>query len=345
MARARRWASALPPWPRRADPLADDGSVRVARDVFRIAQVHFDIHGRPLMLRSDRPPPLMHWTYPLPLRFLGVPNLITVHDLIPLLHPDLSPIPRERFRRMLARLSREAAHLVTVSEASRREIISVLGCPGDRVTNTWQSVELPGWTEEEAEQATRDAAGAAGLEPDGYLLHVGTIERRKNIGRLIEAHRASGVRARLVLVGPDGWRAAEELRNADGERVVRIPWLERRSLLGLLRGARALLAPSLAEGFGLPAAEAMALGVPVLTSAVDISGTPGAAAEIAGDAALLVDPRDIRAMANAIAALDADAVRAALAGRGLARAALFSRAAYAGRLRSLYAGVIAAGDR
>jgi glycosyltransferase involved in cell wall biosynthesis len=86
----------------------------------------------------------------------------------------------------------------------------------------------------------------------------------------------------------------------------------------------------------------MARGVPVMTSAVDASGAPGAAAEVAGDAALLVDPRDVAAMAQAIAALVDDAdLRGALAVRGMARAAAFSPLAYAGRLKALYARVLA----
>lgn len=316
----------------------------MAIDVFRRAQVHFDVYGRYLRLRGPAPPAVMHWSYPLPLHFAGVPNLYSVLDLIPLLHPTLTPIDPARAGRMLRRLKHEAAHLVTISEASRREIITTLGWPPDRVTNTYLAVDVP-----PSDPGAGDAMLAEwGLRRGGYFLHAGTIERRKNIGRLLQAYRTSGSTRPLVLAGPDGWGASAELADAVGlllapnERptagsscVIRIDWTERPALLVLMRNATAVLAPSLSEGFGLPAAEAMALGVPALTS------DNGAPAEIVGVAGLLVDPTDVRAIAAGIAALDRDAgLRARLSAAGLVRAQAFSPAAYAARLRALYGTVL-----
>ncbi len=296
--------------------------------MFRIAQVHLDLYGRPLTLRGRNGPAAMHWTYPLPLRFAGRPNLYTVHDLIPLLHPDLTGIEAGRFRRLLTAVLRRADHVVTVSDATRTELIRELGLDPDQVTNTWQAIDVSGAT----------ASGVPGLRPGCYWLHVGAVERRKNLRRVIAAWRASGTAHPLVLAGPDGWQAAETLADAApfllpgaSPRIVRLPWLERSRLLGLVRDASGLLLPSLAEGFGLPVAEAMALGTPVLTS------RDGALAEVAGGAAMLVDPADTGAIAEALRAMDADAgLRADLSLRGRGRAAFFSPAAYAGRLAGLY---------
>ena len=347
--RLLRWGAALYPWPVAAKP--HPGGL-LAPDAFRRAQIHFDVYGRYLHLRAAAPPGLMHWSYPLPLHMSGVPNLYTVHDLIPLLRPELTPIRPIRSRRMLGRLRREAAHIVTVSETSRREIIATLGWPPDRVTNTYEPVETPPWTPEQALAARNQAMSAAGVVEAGYFIHVGTIERRKNIARLIEAYRLSGSSRALVLAGPRGWHAADELAAAQDllvpqgrpapqaagrPRVIQVGWMARDALLGLIQGAAGLLAPSLAEGFGLPAVEAMALGTPVVTS------HSGAPAEIAGDAAMLVDPLDVRSIAGAVAALDTDAaLRARLSGAGVARARLFSAEAYARRLSALYAAVLSA---
>jgi glycosyltransferase involved in cell wall biosynthesis len=342
--RAWRWLAASSPWP--VPARATQGGL-LARDVFRRAQVHFDAYGRYLRLRTPFPPALMHWSYPLPLRLAGVPNLYSVLDLIPLLQPDLTPIRQRRSQRMLQRLRHEAAHLVTISETSRQEIIDTLGWPAERVTNTYLPVDIAAVPPD-----AHDIVAALGLARGDYFLHVGTIERRKNIARLVEAYRQSGSRRPLVLAGPDGWLATEELAaasdllvpagaasraSAGHHRIIRIDWLAREAILALIQCATALLAPSLAEGFGLPTVEAMALGTPALTA------DAGAPAEIASDAALRADVHDVRALAAAITALDTDpALRARLASAGRRRAQIFSPGAYADRLRTLYGAVLAA---
>jgi glycosyltransferase involved in cell wall biosynthesis len=116
---------------------------------------------------------------------------------------------------------------------------------------------------------------------------------------------------------------------------MRIDWMGRSELVALMQGAAAVVAPALAEGFGLPVMEAMALGVPTLTS------HNGAPQEVAGKAAMLIDPLDVRAMAAGITALDQDAgLRAALRAAGRVRAQIFSQEAYAARLAALYQDVL-----
>jgi glycosyltransferase involved in cell wall biosynthesis len=313
--------------------------LRVARDAFRTANVHLDLFDRLLTLAGEDPPTVMHWTYPMPLRFRGAFNIYTVHDLIPLRDPELTNIDLPGFRRLIACVAEHADHIVTVSESSRRDIIDLLGCPPEKVTNTYQALELPpdAWQVDRA-QVDADVATALGLPFGGYLLYAGTIEPRKNVRALIEAHRESGVGLPLVLGGPEGWRAREQLEPANGRlaqapwrgelpppgTVLRLPYVPYETLLNVIRGARALVFPSLSEGFGLPVLEAMALGTPVITSN-------------AGAAAMLVDVRDRRALADAIRAIAGDAQRSAeLTARGRRRAAQFSLAAYTERLGRFY---------
>lgn len=317
LSRRLRWLTAAwpGPHPTRATPPG-----REAADVFRIAQVHFDLYGKPLALAGRQLPDLMHWTYPLPLRMRGRPNLYTVHDLIPLFHPALTGIDAPRFRRILQAVLRQADGIVTVSEATKQDLVRHLGMDPARIVNTGQAVDVSSAVD----------PMVPGLEPNRYWLHVGAVERRKNLPRLVEAWKASGTSHPLVIAGPDGWMAAELDTTHAG--LHRIPWLDRPRLLGLIRDARALLMPSLAEGFGLPVAEAMALGTPVLTSRT------GALAEVAGSAAMLIDPEDTAEMTAGLRTLDNDEpLRTRLSAQGHDQARNFTPAAYATRLAALYA--------
>ena len=237
--RARRWLSALWPLPRTAPPVpgATHGglSLRCAPDVYRTAQVYFDIHRRFLAVQHRHPPDAMHWTYPVPLRFAGVPNVYTVHDLIPLLHPALSPISHDRLRRILRGIGQRASHVVTVSEAARQDILFTMGWHPDRVTNTYQAVHLPPEVLAPPAEAAATAQRLAGASPGGFFLHAGSVEPRKNLARLIAAYRASGVSAPLILAGPDGWHAEAELRGRAGPTARHRP--------GAARGAAALAGP------------------------------------------------------------------------------------------------------
>ncbi len=307
------------------------GSDLVSPDLFRVAQVHFNLYRRPLPLRlhGHALPAIMHWTYPLPLHLRGVPNVVTIHDLIPLRQPELTGIASVRMRRLLAAVIAQAAVVVTVSETVRHEVIAEFGTAPERVVNLSQAIDLPA-------ALLRDARTVTPLCPPGSFLVFGTVERRKNIGRLIQAHAESGVTRPLVILGPDGDGAAAELapatRHPLGRTAVqRIVWSNRPALIRAIAEAHAVLFPSLAEGFGLPILEAMALGTPVMTS------RGGATEEIAGGAALLIDPLSVRDMANGIAALDREAdLPHQLRAAGLQRGKVFSLDAYAKRLRTLY---------
>jgi glycosyltransferase involved in cell wall biosynthesis len=279
-----------------------------------------------LELTAPGAPGIMHWTYPLPIKLAGWTNVYTIHDAIALRHPDLTPIDGQRQRRMVGAILEADGHILTVSRASRDHIIESFGCPSDRVTACHPGLEL----------GVRSEDLPPDLVPDHYFVAVGSVEPRKNLVRLAEAYRLSGTRYPLVVVGPSGWRSEEieaALQRCPGLR--RLHYVSRPSLIALVAGARALLFPSLAEGFGLPIAEAMALGTPVMTS------RGGATEEVAGNAALLVDPHDTANMTRSMKMLADDSdVRTELQAKGRAHAAMFTMDAFASRLGAFYRALV-----
>jgi glycosyltransferase involved in cell wall biosynthesis len=224
----------------------------------------------------------------------GVPTVVTVHDLAILRGPEAFPRWHRLYGRAgLRRVLRAADAIVAVSEFSRSETVDLAGVPAERVRVIPHGVD-------------------AVFSPDGpradgeYVLAVGTLEPRKNLGRAVEAARQAGVELRIV--GARGWGGVE-VSGWVGE-------IPDPGLAALYRGARCVLYPSLYEGFGLPVLEAMACGTPVVTSA----GT--ATEDVAGGAAVLVDPLDVGSIRDGIH--EALARREELAAAGLARARGFT---------------------
>jgi glycosyltransferase involved in cell wall biosynthesis len=203
-----------------------------------------------------------------------VPTVLTVHDLAILRAPEAFPRWHRLYGRAgLTRVLRAADAIVAVSEFTRGETIELAGVAPDRVHVVSNGVD-------------------AVFDPDGqraqgdYVLAVATLEPRKNLGRAVAAARELGVELRVV--GARGWGGVD----VDGW-VGEIPDAD---LAALYRGARCVVYPSLYEGFGLPVLEAMACGTPVVTSL----GT--AMEEVAGEAAVLVDPLDVSAIAEGMRA-------------------------------------------
>jgi glycosyltransferase involved in cell wall biosynthesis len=330
------------------EALQDFDRVFAVSRLMEIGYRNFNSHGRLTPLRLPDVPAAFHTTSVVPFAVKGCPNIYTVHDLVPLRLPDTTFDNKTFTYNLLMRLAKSADHIVTVSEYSRRDIIEHLGVDERRVTNTYQAVDVPARVADLPLDAVAKFVEATfGLELGNYYLFYGSIEPKKNVSRMIDAYARSRSKVPLVIASASGWQNAPDLRKMRDPRFIywrvedgrikrdsqirRLGYLPNDTLMTLVRGARAVLFPSIYEGFGLPVVEAMALGTPVITS--NVSSLP----EIAGDAAILVDPYSIDSIREAIVAVDSDTeLRCELSRRGKTQARKFSPSSYDVRLKELY---------
>ncbi|HVO50480.1 MAG TPA: glycosyltransferase family 1 protein [Thermoanaerobaculia bacterium] len=260
----------------------------------------------------------------------GPPAVATVHDVTPLLFPEWHSLRnRLGFAPFIGASVRRARRIAAVSEHSRRDLLARFPGATGKTVVVHNGVDI-------------GPAPASGPAPNGgrpYVLSLGTLEPRKNLPRLVEAMESIWDRRPdfpdLVLAGAEGWGLpglGEKLRAS--RHVARIRpagYLAGDDRARWMAGARVFAYPSLYEGFGLPPLEAMALGAPVVASSA--SSLP----EIVGDAGLLPDPEDTAAIARAIErAHDDEGFRRAAAVKGPERAALFTWAGSARKMRTLF---------
>ncbi len=245
---------------------------------------------------------------------LGWPGqfVFTLHDLHHLCVPeDSDALKRAYYRHVIKPACHRAAFVLTVSEYSREEIANWSGMNKHRIVNVGNGVGAP-----------FSAIGPSHQPGYPYLLYVGSRKPHKNLPRLLQAYARSGAATelRLVLSGVPDAKTVQEVKRLDlGASVIFLEMDSKEKLASVYRGASAFLFPSLYEGFGLPPLEAMACGVPVVTS--NVCSIP----EVVGDAALLVNPLDADEIADAIERLVMDTdLRVRLQAKGLLRAQDFS---------------------
>lgn len=270
---------------------------------------------------------LLHAVYFLP-PFPGRPTVVTIHDISFERHPEFfGRLSLLRDRLLIRDAARRATRVITVSETSRRDLIELWGVQPHRVVAIPNGVSPLFHPEDEASPPV-DLRGRP-----LRVLAVGTLQPRKNLLGLLEAVRLVGRDVPIVLraIGPDGFQADQIRARLGGVSQVQVVgYVPESQLAREYRWADLFVYPSLYEGFGLPVLEAMASGTPVVTS------TAGSLPEVAGDAALLVDPLDATAIAGAIRRIaEDDQLRAELRERGVHRATQYSWA----RTASLHAAV------
>jgi len=255
--------------------------------------------------------------------------VLTVHDLAFRLDPESAPAGTRAWLEALPRALERAARVLVPSECTRLDLLREFAVDPARVRVTPLGVDRDRYRPA-APDSVAEARARFGIEGP-YLLFVGALEPRKNLPLLVRAFASVAPAhpgAKLVIVGsgvpwnPEGGeqlaRALGEVPSSTAGRVIRTGYVGPEDKVALLTGAEAFVFPSTYEGFGLPVLEAMACGTPVLTSRT--SALP----EVAGEAALRVDPADAGAVATAMQDLLTDgALREALRARGFERAAGF----------------------
>jgi glycosyltransferase involved in cell wall biosynthesis len=277
---------------------------------------------------------VVHAAHPLLIPSTRASRVVTVLDLFFLSHPERTSAEiRRDYAALAASHARRADAVIAVSQYTRRQVVEQLGVDADRVhvcssgARTWAHL-----------------GQAPNVPADGYVLFIGTLEPRKNLGVLLDAYErlaARGARVPPLRIaggagpGADAWLARIARPPLDG--LVRyVGYVADEAREALYAGARTLVLPSLDEGFGLPALEAMSAGIPVVAS------NAGAIPEVVGDAAVLFSPSDADALAHALSRLATDDAWALDRGAaGLARARAFTWDAAARALRRAYDDAIA----
>lgn len=254
------------------------------------------------------------------------PSVITVHDLSWIRYAQTHPKERVAEMNRYFQPSLERASLVlTDSEFVKQDLMALFGTPSDRIKSIPLGAEA--MFHPRSSEETSMVLGQQGLVHGRYLLAVGTLEPRKNLGIALEAYRSLSAATRerypLVLVGMKGWltsileRQMAPLVAAGQIRV--LGYLPREDLATVISGALCLIYPSIYEGFGLPPLEAMSSAVPVISS--NVSSLP----EVVGDSGVLIDPSDVSALAQAMTQMVEDSeFRNTLAAKSLERSRLFS---------------------
>ena len=337
-----------------------DAATGVGRYIGALIAAFHDSHGVDLMRYQDQRLPLLGPQLELPLRMrrdgaqlihgpanalpllhLGLPGVVTIHDLAIYDHPEWFPSGQWfALRVVVPQSARRARIIICPSEATKRAIVRLFGIEAERCRVIPHGVEtefaLPASPSVKADVKARYAL------PDRYLLQLGTVQPRKNYVTSLRAlaRIPAAERMPLIVAGAFGWKydaVVDAVRELDLHEWVRfVGYAGMPDLPALYQMAQAVLFPSLDEGFGLPLLEAFAAGTPVVAS------NAGAIPEVAGDAALLSEPEDAQALADNLLRLLMDRqLRERQVAAGRARAALYTWSASAAAHRDAYESVVA----
>ena len=283
---------------------------------------------------------VFHTTYPLPVRMRNAKQVVTMHDMIPMRLPYTT---MDNKREILSRHRTAASiadRIVTVSEHSKKDICELLDVAEDRVSVVRQPSRFKPLGAREQRDMER-VLSRYDLSPKSYILHVGAIEPKKNLKRLLQAYVELDPEMPIVFTGSKAWLWEEEvgwiLETENKSLKARVKFFNHipyRDMPFLYSGASFMVFPSIYEGWGLPVVEALSFGTPVITS--NTSSLP----EVAGDAALYCDPYSVRDIRDKMERMIDDAeLRAFLSSEALARSQVITMDSFTQDVAQAYAGL------
>ncbi len=283
---------------------------------------------------------IWHATYPLPINIKKAKKLTTIHDLIPLRLPYTTLDDKNFFYKVIKDSIKNSHLIITVSESSKQDILTFYDVHPDKVCVTYQPIALEHFVVEEEKIIKFLRKYEIGFK--NYILFVGAIEPKKNLGRLIDAYTEIDTDMQLVIIGKKGWLWKGEIGKLNSifdksftRKIKILEYVPNEDLKYFYLGAYCFVFPSLYEGFGLPPLEAMTFGCPVITS--NVSSLP----EIYQDAALYVNPYDKNDIREKIENLiNNPQLCIDLSNAGKERAKFFSMENYTKRLYEAYVKVI-----
>ncbi len=275
------------------------------RDFSTPQRFYWDQFTYPKIARAKKVDILHQPCFSAPLSF-NKPVVVTIHDIISLLFPETIPFASRMFYSKWMPFSyRKASKIITISQSTKRDIVRVLGIPESKIT-----VIPLGFDKKMEERQSKNKIEEVKKKyhlPQNYLLHIGTLEPRKNLDFLIDVfaeviQKDDKNDLHLVITGKKGWYYEglfEKVKNLSLEkRVIFTGYIDEEDKAAIYQGARIFTFPSIYEGFGLPPLEAMAAGIPVISS--NTSSMP----EVIGDAGILISPYDKSAWVKAICDVD-----------------------------------------
>jgi len=300
---------------------------------YRIGNLAYSIFGVRTHITIPKKIDIWHATYPLPIIISRSKKITTIADLIPLRLPYTTLDDKPSYYRNIKDSIKESAIIITISEHSKKDILDTFDVGSDKIYVTYPPITLRSLPTDEEKKSI--FLKKYDLLLNQYILFVGAIEPRKNVGRLIDAYSMIDTDMPLIIAGKKAWLWEDEINGRNFKNVRLLEYVPTEDLRYLYSGAYCFVFPSLYEGFGLPPLEAMTFGCPVITSKV--SSLP----EVCGDAALYVNPHDIYEIKEKIEdLLNNPKLRHKLSKAGQERAKIFSMENYMKQLYEAYSKVL-----